>query len=306
MSRERSRDARADSPEFSGESARALTRRRLLAVGGAAALGTVAGCTGTQDESGSGGTTARTTGENAGNGPGSTATTEDAGALLGGHPAATMLDAQPRLGPAPTDAEGVVVAFEDPSCPRCAAFERRTVSKLRERHPDRVSVVFWCYPVVYPWGKPASQAIESAFAREVGSMGSGKEMSDGTTMNESGTTMADETTTGGARYGAEQGSVATWKLIRHYFENQSRFDEGNVLDLTREFLATETDLDADAVVADAAAKKHDDAVQADLSAGEEAGAGSTTPTVFLFRDGEFRTSAKGSVSFDVITSALGL
>ncbi|MFC6988790.1 C2H2-type zinc finger protein [Haloplanus sp. GCM10025708] len=56
-------------------------------------------------------------------------------ALLGGsgggksmteHAAATSLGTQPTLGPSPSAAEGTIVAFEDPSCPACARFERST------------------------------------------------------------------------------------------------------------------------------------------------------------------------------------
>ena len=263
----------------------AWTRRRLLAVGAATGASAFAGCTGglSADSGDAGATTETTTGPS-----------------LGGHPAAAGIGAQPRFGPPPTEADGVVVAFEDPSCPRCAAWETGTVPKLRERLGDRVSVVFRSYQVIYPWGKPATQAIEAAFAREtnVGNTDGGE--------SEMTTTARTTTASDSAPYGTRQGSVATWALIRHYFENQDQFDADNVLELTRTFLAEETALDADAVVDDAEAKAYDDAVQADLAAGEAAGVGRTTPTVFLFRDGEFRTSARGSISFQVVKSALGL
>ena len=129
------------------------------------------------------------------------------------------------------------------------------------------SFVFRGYPVIYPWGKPATQALESTFARD---------------------------------------AEAHWALAGHYFAEQTSFDESNVLDRTREFLAGETDVDADGVVADAEAKAHDAEVQSDLEAGMAAGAGRTTPNVFLFKEGEYRTQAAGSVSFSVIQNALGL
>ena len=268
----------------------AWTRRRLLAVGAATGASALAGCTG---------------GLSADSGDAETTTETATGPALGGHPAAKGIGAQPRFGPPPTEAEGVVVAFEDPSCPRCAAWETGTVPKLRERLGDRVSVVFRSYPVIYPWGKPATQAIEAAFARETGSRGTDGGESETMTGGRT-TTPRTATASDSAPYGARQGSVATWALVRHYFENQDRFDADNVLELTRTFLAEETGLDADAVVADAEAKAYDDAVQADLAAGEAAEVGRTTPTVFLFRDGEFRTSARGSISFQVVKSALGL
>lgn len=185
------------------------------------------------------------------------------------HPAAAGLAAQPTLGPDPFGAEAVVVAFEDPSCPRCRAFERETVPEIRENlvETGRGSYVFRGYPVVYPWGEPATQALESTFARSAG---------------------------------------AFWALADHYFAEQSSFDTENVLPRTREFLAASTDVDAEAVVADAESGAHDAAVQADLAAGMDAGAGRTTPTVFLFRDGQYRTRAAGSVSWAVVKNALGL
>lgn len=219
------------------------TRRRVLSSG-VAALAALAGCTGGSGDS------------------------EGTGQSLADHPAGAAIAAQPRLGPELDDAPAVLVAFEDPSCPRCAAFERSTVPRLRE-HVDagELAYVFRVYPVVYPWGEPAVQALEATFARD-----------------------AD----------------AFWALSSHYFEEQSAFSVDNVSDRTREFLARETDLDAEAVVADAESNEYDDAVQTDLDAGEAAGAGRTTPHLFMFRDGEYRTKAAGSVSYDLVASALEL
>jgi protein-disulfide isomerase len=225
--------------------ARTQSRRGVLASG-AAALAALAGCTG-----GSGGGSEGSGGQS-----------------LADHPAGAAIDAQPRLGPALDDAPAVLVAFEDPSCSRCAAFERNTLPRLRE-HIDagELAYVFRVYPVVFPWGEPAVQALEATFARD-----------------------AD----------------AFWTLSNHYFAEQSSFSTDNVLELTRDFLAGETDLDADAVVADAEAEAYGDAVQTDLDAGEAAGAGRTTPHLFMFRDGEYRTKASGSVSYDLVASALEL
>ncbi|WP_135851019.1 DsbA family protein [Halorussus salinus] len=268
---------------------RSWTRRRLLGVGGATALGSLAGCIGGRSESEESGASPETTG---GTTESTTGATGTATAPLGGHSAAAGLAAQPRFGPPPSEAEGTVVAFEDPSCTRCAAFERNTVPKIRERLGDRVSFVLRSYPVVYPWGEPATQAIESAFAHEMANSDSDRDPP------------ADASTA--ARPGFRQGSEATWALVGHYFETQEQFDTNNVFERTRTFLADETDLDAEAVVADAEENVHDDAVQADLDAGKKAGVGQTTPTVFLFRGDEFRTSAKGSISFQVVKAALGV
>lgn len=236
----------------------ARSRRRFLAAVGATAG--LAGCLGSVESGDGGNGSDGEDGGGDGNGGG--------GQSLADHPGAAELADQPRLGPDPAEATGVIVAFEDPSCTRCRAFERDTMPKIRSELVDSgdVAVVFRGYPVVYPWGKPATQALESTFARS-----------------------AD----------------AHWALADHYFERQPEFDSDNVLSKTRAFLAAETDVDADAVVADAESKAHDDAVQADLAAGENADV-DITPTLLLFRDGEYRTRATGSVSVDVVAGALGL
>ncbi|GAB3313285.1 hypothetical protein GCM10027355_05460 [Haloplanus salinarum] len=64
-------------------------------------------------------------------------------------------------------------------------------------------------------------------------------------------------------------------------------------------------MDAAGVVADAEKEAHADAVETDLDASRAADV-SGTPTVFLFRDGEYRTRATGSVSFEFVTGALEL
>jgi protein-disulfide isomerase len=217
------------------------SRRRFLALA-AAGAGVLAGCT---DASAPGGT---------GDG------------LLGGHPAAQAIESQPRLGPPLAEATAVVVAFEDPSCTTCGRFERTTFPKLKADlvDPGTAAFVYRGVPVVYPWGEPAVQALESTYARD---------------------------------------EAAFWALKDHYYAEQDAFTPENTLDRTGEFLASETELDAAAVVADAREKRHDDAVQADLSASSAAGA-SGVPTFFLFRDGSFRTSITGAQSFDVFASAL--
>ncbi|WP_313691468.1 DsbA family protein [Halorarum halobium] len=160
------------------------------------------------------------------------------------------------------------MAFEDPSCPTCRRFERQTGSRLRDGPlaDGRLRFVVRTYPIIYPWGEPATQALEATYARE-----------------------AD----------------AFWGLFDHYFARQDDFDGDNVLDRTRDWLDANTDLDADAVVADAEAEAYDDAVQADLDAGEAAGA-DRTPTLYMFRDGTYHTVASGVVSYDTVAAALEL
>jgi protein-disulfide isomerase len=238
-----------------------ITRRRVLAGATLATLG-LAGCTGAGGGSAEGASAATATADDE---TGGSAT--DDGETLAGHPAATDLDAQPSLGSA--DATATVVAFEDPSCPRCRTFEQTTAERIKSElvPAGEARFVARTYPVVYEWGGPAVGALEATFARS---------------------------------------PDAFWALFAHYFAEQGSFTTDNVLGRTEEWLAGNTDLDAAAVVADAESGAFDDAVQTDLDAGEAASVGRTTPTVFLFRDGRYVTRASGSVSFDLITSALEL
>ena len=215
-----------------------MNRRRVLTLAGAGIVGSLAGCGGS-DASGD-------------------------GQSIDDHPAAAGLDSLPRQG----ELGGhVVLAFEDPSCSRCAAFHENTVPEIQSNIVDSGAgaYVLRTYPVVYPWGEPATQALESTFARD---------------------------------------SDAFWSLLDHYFTTRDQFTSDNVLDRTETFLDESTDLDAAAIVTDAREKAHDDAVQANITAAEDAGLGQTTPVVLLFRDGEFVTKANGSVSYDLIAETL--
>jgi protein-disulfide isomerase len=189
---------------------------------------------------------------------------------FGGHPATTGIGDEPVLGTL-GEATATVVAFEDPSCPTCRRFERNAGARIREELVPAGDVAFVArsIPIIYAWGKPAVQALEATYARDAG---------------------------------------AFWDLFDHYFAAQDQFFEAGVdevLPRTERWLADETDLDAAAVVADAEAAAYDGAVTEDLDAADAAGV-SRTPTLFLFRGGEFRTEASGSVSFDLVTSALEL
>ena len=217
-----------------------MHRRRVLTLAGAGVVGSLAGC------GGSGGS--------------------NGGQSIDDHPAAAGLDGLPRRG----DLGGhVVLAFEDPSCSRCAAFHENTVPQIQSNIVDQGAgaYVLRTYPVVYPWGEPATQALESTYARS----------DDG-----------------------------FWALLDHYFTEQPQFTTDNVLDRTEAFLNDSTDVDGTAVAEDAANEADVDAVQADLAAAEAAGLGRTTPVVLLFRDGEFATKANGSVSYDLISETLGV
>jgi protein-disulfide isomerase len=193
------------------------------------------------------------------------------GDSLADHAAAASLDSQPRRGPSPDNATGVIVAFEDPSCTRCRAFEQQVVPKIESNltDPGKAAFVFRGYPVVYEWGEPATHALEATYTRD---------------------------------------ESAFWDLKTHYFDQQDEFRSAGVDQVypkTKRFLEEATDLDADAVVS-AAKSDASDAVQTDLDAGMDAGAGRTTPHVFLFRDGQYLTKVSGSTSYDAISGALQL
>lgn len=237
-----------------------MHRRNVLRVSGVSLLAGVAGCTGLTDGSGDDPAGEATTVSGDGS---NTASTAD-GPGLDDHPSAAGIRDQPRLG----DLDGhVIVAFEDPSCPNCRRFEENTVPKIQSNLVDegKAAYVFRGYPVVYPWGRPASHALEATYDRD-----------------------AD----------------AFWSLVDYYFDNQPDLNGDNVVDRTEQFLDGETSVDGAAVRSDVGDDAYADAVQTDLDAGEEADA-TSTPTVFLFRDGEYLTKASGTVSYDVIETALG-
>lgn len=234
-----------------------MERRRFLVTSATAAL---AGCLGGGPAgSGSSGTNSSST------------TTDNEVPRLEDHPAAQGLSTQPVRGPAPQDALGVIVAFEDPSCPTCRRFEQNVVPTIRRElvDPGDVAYVFRGYPVIYPWGEPAVRALESTYARD---------------------------------------PTAHWALVDHYFDQQEEFRRAGVdavYDRTETFLQNETELQAGSILDEARNGLHDEAVQSDLDAGMAAGAGRTTPHLFLFRDGEFRTKTAGRVSYDTVSTILG-
>ena len=251
-----------------------MNRRGFLAAG-VGVGGMLAGCTGSSDDGGDGTGEADSSGTDDGDGGGdatASPTPTDDGQPLDTHPAAADMVSQPTLGPDPGDALAVIIAYEDPSCPRCANFETEVVPQLRSNHVEAgdLSLVFRGYPVVFEWGERATRSLEAAYDRS-----------------------AD----------------AHWALADHYFENQDDYrynDLSEVYPKTESFLAEETDLDATTVVQEATEGAYDDVVQTDLDAGMAAGAQEITPHLFMFRDGTYQTKATGYVSYDLLTSALQL
>lgn len=245
------------------------TRRRVLG-GSVALLAGVAGCLGT-DEPSSGGSSSGSESADGGEATGDESTTTALELMTSGssdvafeHDSATGVNDQPTLGD--RNWQGVILAFEDPSCPTCRRFNQNTLSQIESElvATGDVAYVFRGYPVVYEWGGPATQALEAVFDRE---------------------------------------PAAMWALKDHYFDKQSEFSTDNVLDRTRSFVDGNTDLDGDAVVADVENDAYADAVQTDYDAGQAAGA-TGTPTFFLFRDGEYQTKVSGAQDFTVFENVL--
>jgi protein-disulfide isomerase len=230
----------------------ARTRRRFLGTAGGLLAG-LAGCLGGDTGGGSS--------------DGATRTAELAGEsadVTFDHESAAGINDQPTLGD--RDWQGVIVAFEDPSCPTCRRFHRNTFPQIRSDlvATGDVAYVLRGYPVVYEWGGPATQALEAVSDRD---------------------------------------PAAVWDLAAHYFDQQDQFSTDNVLDQTREFLNGRTEVDGDAVVADVGSDAYADAVQTDLDAGQAAGA-SGTPTFYLFGDGEYQTTVSGAQDFTVFENVL--
>ena len=193
----------------------------------------------------------------------------EAGVALADHPLGENLGEWPHLGPDPFEAPATLVVLDDPSCSRCAAFHQNTVTELESSYvaDGELALAVRPYPVVYPWGEPAAHVLEATVPRE---------------------------------------GAVFWDLLEHYFAEQDAFDDDNVLSRTETWLAENTDLDAAAVVDDADSEPATSRIEATLSAGEEAGAGSVTPATFAFVDGTLRTSLNGSVSTETVETALEL
>jgi len=244
------------------------TRRGVLAMTGGT-LAAIAGCVGTEnsdatDDTGSSDDAEPTTSGDTSTEMGSGRSTGESSDVSFDHTSAMDISDQPTLGS--LDRSGVIVAFEDPSCPTCRRFNQNTFPQIESDLVESgdVAYVFRGYPIIYPWGDPATQALESTYDRDPRAM---------------------------------------WDLKTHYFDTQDRFSTDNVLARTEQFLNEETSVDGNAVVEAVESDAFADAVQVDLDAGKAAGA-SSTPTFYLFRDGEYQTTVSGAQDFTVFENVL--
>lgn len=182
------------------------------------------------------------------------------------HPAANGLASQPVEGTDPAEADVVIVAFSDPSCPFCKRFAEDTLPTIRSNLLEQGSTafVYRSLGMVKAWGTPAAKALEATH---------------------------------------ERSETAHWTLKAHYYDEQDAFSTENVLAKTKTFLDAETDVDGGDVVAAVEAGAADDAFHLDETSASAAGV-TGTPTFFLFRDGRSLTKIVGAVGYDVFATAL--
>ena len=218
------------------------SRRSFVRAGATVAIGLAAGCLG-----GGGG--------------------DDDSPLID-HPAATDLGDQPRLGPDPAAAEATVIVFEDPSCPSCQVFERRTFPALRAEliESDRVAFFAREYPIVAPWGEVGSRLLEATFARDEASF---------------------------------------WSLRGYYYEHQGRIRSDDVYERTRQHLEAGGAVNARRVVREVKRGGYERPVARDVAAAKAADV-KGTPTFFLFDGDRYLTNIAGAPSYSMLENALDL
>ena len=142
------------------------------------------------------------------------------------------------------EADVTVMAFEDFACPHCRTYSLEVVPELADDYIEPGVVRYEFHDFPIPVADPTSWRAANA-----------------------------------AREAQERGGDATfWEYERLLFENQDRLGLGTFADL-----ATELDLDGQAVRDAAANEKHMNTVQADRKMGQTEGV-EGTPTVFV--DGE--------------------
>lgn len=242
---------------------RTVTRRRFLATAtGSVALTGLAGCLGSGSSSGDADTPED--GESASGG----ADTPPNGTSSLTHASAADLQDEPRLGPPLGESDGVIVAFEDPSCPACRRFEENTFPTLKSDlvDPGKVTFYYRTFPHVQAWAEAATHVLEATYA---------------------------------------DSAEAFWTMKDHYYAEQDAFSIDNVYQKSRTFLSSETGADAEAVVQAAENEKYQDRIQADMQVVRDAGVDST-PSFFLFRGTEFVSKVVGNQSVDVFANALGV
>lgn len=169
---------------------------------------------------------------------------------LSENPVGQGLDQQPRLGPPHSEARLVLVSFQSPACTNCADFHDKTFPDIRREWLRTGTATFFARTAhVGGWAVAAAHALEETRRRT---------------------------------------PELYWDLKGWYYENQLDMAEGDVADQTRSFLADDP-VDAAAVAEAARTKPHTEALQTDASAFSKGAYVPSTPTTWLFEDGEFVT-----------------
>ena len=187
---------------------------------------------------------------------------------LDDHPSLSGPDGAPRLGPEPADAEGVVVAFDDPSCSSCATFATETFPQLRDGPIDngRVSYLGRLLPWVEPeWSRPAINALYAVH---------------------------------------EADPESFWELKNRYYEAQGELGEDTVRAWTEAEVET-LSVDADSVLTAVDEGQYDDRIDAAETVAEDSDV-TVVPSFVLFSRGEYVTTVVGPQPYDVFEGALDL
>lgn len=139
------------------------------------------------------------------------------------------------------EADVTVMAFEDFACPHCRNYSLNEVPKLASAYIDPGTIRYEFHDFPIPVAEPTSWRAANA-AREVQERG---------------------------------GDGTFWEYEKRLFEEQSRLGPG-----TFASIATELDLDGEAVEKAAVNEKHTNTVKADRKMGQNMGV-EGTPTVFV-------------------------
>lgn len=187
------------------------------------------------------------------------------------HPATDDITEAPTLGPDPGTGEATIVAFEDPSCGSCAAFESSTFPKLRKNAIDtgRTSYVWRGVPAIEPWGEQAIRALWAVWRNH---------------------------------------HHKFWELKSRYYDERSSITEQTVRQRTRTFLKEDiTAPDSEQVVAAMNGSVDWVETRVDRDTGiAEASDVEILPAFCLFRGDEFVTTVTGNQSYGVFEGALEL
>lgn len=184
------------------------------------------------------------------------------------HPALDGPEDPPHRGPPIEEADGIVVAFDDPSCSSCATFAAETFPQLRDGPVENGRVAYLSRSV--PWVEPdwSRLAINALYAVH------------------------------------EADSSAFWRLKDRFYEEQDGLDEDSV----REWVATEVEslpIEAEPVLTAMDGGRYDDRIDATETTAEESDV-SVVPSFVLFNGGEYVTNVVGPQPYDVFEGALDL